>query len=182
MEKKYCKLKMKWLPFLAACTFLCMGINVSAQIIPVGDEFLGQWSFDHAQAQERAMNTQDSYTMRTISLEELQSEIYFEHAPTHFTFMEDEVAHVVTPLKTREGTATIDLYNHYLEIREVVETIIVTAGAEGEEDEVELIYGITGVYTNFQINSAQMSLRFLYSYEYGEEQYMEGILTIHYKR
>jgi hypothetical protein len=181
MEKKYCKLKMKWLPFLAVCTFLCMGINVSAQIIAVGNEFLGQWSFDHAQAQERAMNTQGNYTSRIVSLEELQNEIYFEHAPMHFTFMEDEVMHVVTPFGVREGTATIDLYNHYLEIREVIETIV-TVGAEGEEDAVELIYGLTGVYTNFQINSTQMSLQFLYAYQYDEGQFMEGILTIYYKR
>lgn len=186
MEKKYFKFKMKWLPLLAACTLLCMGITVSAQITPVGNEFLGTWSFDHAQAQERPMNTQGGYTSRAISLQELQSEQYFEDAPTQITFMEDKAVRVVSAKRVREvATAEIDHRNHCLNIRELIEIVIEReegeVGEEGEEDQVESFYGLIP-YTNFQISNSQMSLQYHYFYETGVEKYVEGVLTIYYKR
>jgi hypothetical protein len=76
MNQLYNKLVMKMLPLWVACTFWCLGTQSSAQITPIGEEFYGEWTFDHAQAQERPLKSQEPYTLRTITQSDLWQNNY----------------------------------------------------------------------------------------------------------
>jgi hypothetical protein len=155
-----------------------MGINVSAQTTtPVGDEFYGEWFFDHAQAQERPMRSQENYTTHTVAKEDLHQKNYFHAVPTEITFMEGGIAHLVSLLWAKNVTALVDNYINLLEFVEQHEMEI--------DGVSEVVDGVVATFNNLTLNGNTMSVQYSYFYGTGEEpnrKYTDGILTIYYKR
>ena len=173
MKNLYYKSVMKLLPLWVACTFWCLGTQVSAQITPVGEKFHGEWSFDHAQAQERPMNSQDPFTPRTVTQNDLQNYNYFYGAPIEITFMADGTAHMVSLASAQNATVTITDNN-------VLEFIQQTTDEEGNN-----VTAVTATFYNLTLSGNTMTLQYHYFYGTGEEPgrtYTDGILTIYYSK
>jgi hypothetical protein len=168
---------MKKLPLWIACTLWCFGTQLSAQTITsVGAEFYGEWSFNHAQAQERPMNSQDPFTLRTVTQNDLQLYNYFRQMPVFIHFMEGDQAIVETPSGEQKNVipAFDPLPENALQFIEPQPVIT----EEGDE-----MYMTTMPYFyNLTLSGNTMSIQCNYFYGSKQEGYMDGILTIYYSK
>jgi len=182
MKNTYYKSVMKLLPLWAVCALWCLGTHVSAQTAtPIGAEFYGEWTFDHAQAQERPLRSQDPFTLRTVTKNDLQQNNYFYEVPTQITFME-EGAQLSGIYFMKNGTAYIEPY---------ADGNLVQFVEPHEMTEEELLEGmdiyeiVTATFYNLTISGNTLSLQYLYFYGTGEEPgrtYTDGILTVYYSK
>jgi hypothetical protein len=158
------------------CLFGCVTMNVSAQTTAVGKEFHGEWTFDHAQAQERPMNSEQAYTSHTVLQDDLQSNNHFHGIPTQITFMENGTAQVFSLAHTKSVTAAVNPDGNIFFFVEEQEIDV-----DGKK---ETIKTVTATFPNFQRSDNTMSMQYQYFYGEGKnaENYTEGLLTIYYKR
>lgn len=160
------------------CAVFLSSLMAKAQLEPVGVEFSGRWLFDHAQAQEKPINSQQSYVARTVSEEEFNREAYFSLIPAQIAFMENYMAHISSHAWGKPVIAVINtLYNNVLEFRFPQEV-----GVPVPADK-ELYPSMMPVYSNLTLLSSDfMSMQCDYSYRNTQGEYIRGILTIYYKR
>ena len=174
MKNPYYKPVMKMLPLWVACTLWCFGTQVSAQTTPVGVEFYGEWTFDHAQAKERPMNSQDPFTLRTVTQNDLQQNNYFWLMPVFIHFMEGDQAIVET--SSGEQKSVIPAFDplHENALQFIEPQPVITD--EGDE----MYVTIMPFFYNLQLNGNTMSIQCNYFYGSKQNGYIDGILTIHY--
>jgi hypothetical protein len=165
---------MKMLSFWVACTFWCLGTHASAQIIPVGEEFYGEWTFDHAQAQERPLDSKESFTNKDFSKDDIYAKSYFKQIPLQIT-ISNNMALVESPL----GIGSVQTaYNSELNTLEFVDTVV------REDGETEYVTSMP-LFFNLTLKGNTMSMQCNYFYGTKEDsgrKYTEGILTIHYSK
>lgn len=164
-----------WRTLLLSIVFL--GAMVAkAQVTPVGAEFSGQWVFDHAEAQERPMNSKQSYTKRSVAESEFNEKTYLLQMPTKIAFM-DFMAHISSPSWAKMVVAGINAGNgNVLEFRDV------PVGEMPEMSAIESYPTMMPFYSNLKLNGNNMSMQCNYFYSDAQGKYTEGILTIYYKR
>ncbi len=168
-----------WATLFLCVIFFSPFVTKAQMLIPVSDEFLGEWFFDHAEAQERAMNSKDSYMPRSVLLDEFWQKTYLSDMPTQITFMGPFMAHISHPSWSKLVVAVIN--NKQLEFR---------VFQENPEDynkvlDISAIDSYPTVMPTylFNLNGNRMSLQCNYiNYSEAQDKYIEGILTIYYKR
>ena len=62
--------------------FLSPIVSKAQPAVPVDAVFFGKWIFDHAQAQERPENSQQSYATRSVLQDEFWQKPYLFNIPT----------------------------------------------------------------------------------------------------
>ncbi|MCL2510485.1 MAG: hypothetical protein FWF09_00370 [Bacteroidales bacterium] len=172
----------KCLPLGVLGTLLCLSINAFAQAEPVGAEFYGEWNFSSAQAQERPLNTQDPFTLRNVTVNDLQQHNYFYEVPTTITFGEEGAVHVEGFYTSRRGTTYVSLYDD--------ETIVYLMEPYEMTDEEIIegldVYEMTSVhFFNPAVSGNTMTLQYRYFYGTGDgnaRTYTDGTLTVTYKK
>ena len=181
MRKMYDLIK-KCLPLGVLGTLLCLSINAFAQAEPVGAEFYGEWNFSSAQAQERPLNTQDPFTLRNVTVNDLQQHNYFREVPTTITFSEGGVVETQGYYTSTRATAYVEPYEdgnmvQFVEPYEMTDEEIIAG--------MDVYEVVTANYYNLIINGDTMTIQHSYFYGTGDanaRKYTEGILTITYKR
>ena len=170
-------------PFINVLFFFIMlfsGVKAQA-VVPVDAIFFGDWTFDHAQAQERPENSQQSYTTRSVSQDEFWQKPYLLNVPTRIAFMSAFMTHISHPSWSRPALAVINpMNNGMLEFRDFHENSenYNKIPAPSEIDSYPVImpaYSLT-------LNDGMMSLQCNYTYRDVQGNYIEGILTVYYKR
>ena len=164
------------------CILFLSSIVVKAQLMPVGAEFSGEWSFDRAEAQERTMNIKENYTKRTVSQDEFWQQVYFLNMPTRIAFLDGFLAQISHPSWSKFVAAVINpLNNNMLEFRDFPENPDESHIKNPDPFEMELYTVMTPAYS-LTLKNNTMSLQCDYLYVKGQGKYIEGILTIYYKR
>ena len=150
-------------------------------LVPIDALFFGNWTFDHAQAQERPANTQQSYTTRSVSQDEFWQKSYLLNVPTRITFMDGFMTHISHPSWSRPAVAVINpMNNGMLEFRDFYENPE-SYNKIPEPSEIDSYPVIMPVYS-LTLNGGMMSLQCNYTYIDAQGNHIEGILTVYYKR
>ncbi|MDR1729649.1 MAG: hypothetical protein LBR52_03210 [Prevotellaceae bacterium] len=162
--------------------FFCLlaSVQMNAQaFIPVDAEFSGNWFFDRAIVQERAVDSQDGYVMRSVSQDEFWQKSYLLNVPTQIVFMDVFFnAQISHPSWSRFVIAVMDPWNNKLDFRENIQS----PGNlfDGDLSKIDLYFPITPAFS-LAGKTTGMSLQCNYYYtEMGEE--IEGVLTVYYRR
>ncbi len=161
------------------CVLILNPFVAKAQMAtPVDAEFFGEWTFDHAEAQERAINSHEGYVSRSVSQEEFWQKTYLSDIPTQITFMGPFMAHISHPSWSKPVAAVIN--NGRLEFR-IIQT---------NPEDYNKVLDISAINSYLTIMSAysltlkgnRMSLQYNYIYSEAQDKYIEGILTVYYKQ
>ena len=144
---------------------------------PVGNELLGEWFFFKAQSQERPMGSTRSYSTQSVSQDEFWQKAYFYNMPTQLMFT-GFFARISHPSWSKHVVSVIN--GGKLEFR------IDPESPDGfnntpDLDEIESYHTMMPVY-DFAIDGGIMSLKSEYFYPDGNGSYIEGILTVFYKK
>jgi hypothetical protein len=177
----------KMLPVMVAVLFFCMVANVekaqcAAAMIGDEDPFTHKiWVFDYAQTQERPENSGQNYTQRNVLEEEFFEKHYFMEVPVRIEFM-DEYSAVISGATGLRGVLAVYVTATDLEFRgELLDEELFPNWNEMSEIDRHLILSPT--YFNVAQNENQLKMQCQYYYYIREQQQsIEGILTIHYKR
>jgi len=154
------------------CILFLSSLVVKAQLTPVGAEFSGEWLFDRAEAQEKPMNSTGNYTKRTVSQDEFWQKTHFLNMPTQVVFTGDFFAYISHPSWSNNVVSAINSEG-MLEFR---------LPPEGEGSHDMDLYMVMSPSYSLALNGNTMSLQCDYSYSDAQGKYIEGILTIYYKR
>jgi hypothetical protein len=146
--------------------------------VPVGAEFEGEWVFERAEAQERPMNSQESYTKRIVAKDEFWKETYFLQMPTQITFHDGPYAQISHPSWSRPALAVIN--DGMLEFR-IPQEDQVDSDHHLEISDVDSYETMMPVYS-LTLDKNTMILQCEYFYANKQGKYIEGILRIHYKK
>jgi hypothetical protein len=166
--------------------FLCPFI-ANAQYVPVGAEFYGEWLFERAEAQERPLGTQQSYTKVTFTFTDLLQKYYLKSMPTEIIFWNSGM----------EADLISDSYpggiHFFVRIHPDNNNALEFCSPETEplEDETPPVVGdmasfkrIMYTYNNLAMkgNSISMQGFYVYRVEGTQNEYAEGFITLYYKK
>jgi hypothetical protein len=143
--------------------------------VPVGDEFSGQWFFDHAETQEKPGDSRQDYTKRAVSLDDFNLQGYLQEVPTQVNFMGPFMAHISHLSWAKGAFAVINTGSNMLEFREMPRE---KSDEEGLNPTLLDSYPVMVQFSNLKLSGNTMSMQ--YNYSIGKE--VEGILTIYYKQ
>jgi len=164
--------------FIIFAALTAWSFNLFAQQ-PVGTEFYGEWLFDNAQAQERLLNSQKDYSVRSVSQDEFWQKVYFLNMPIQIFFMDEYLTHITHPSWSKPVVALIN--DGKLEFRIFQEDPARDYDKKMDISEIHLYPTMMPVY-DINLNGNQLSLQCNYIYPDEQGNYIEGILTINYKR
>ena len=143
----------------------------------VGAEFSGEWFFYKAQSQERPMGSQQNYSVRSVSRDEFWQKVYFLNMPTEIMF-DGFFARISHPSWSKHVVSVINFgkleFRNYQENPEDFDK-------KPDLNEIDSYPAIMPVY-NLALDGEVMSLQTDYFYPDGQGKYIEGILTIYYKK
>lgn len=161
---------------LLFCIMLLGSLAVT-QAEPIGAEFLGKWSFDHALAQEKS-NSQKNYVTRTVSLEEFRLKVHLLDVPTGVDFLDEFVANISHPSWSFPVVAVMN--EGKLEFRNFRENPEEDYDKKPDLSEIDSYPAIQPVY-DLALNDTLMSMKSSYTYTKNGET-VEGILTVFYRK
>ena len=145
----------------------------------VGAEFFGKWSFDHAVVKERLMGSQQDYVTRTVSSDEFWKRSYLLYTPTEIDFLDGFVAHISHPSWAFHAVTVMN--EGKLEFRIFKENTEEDYNKMPDLSEVDSYRTMPPVY-DLALNGARMSMQSSYFYANMQDESIEGILTIYYKK
>ena len=159
------------------CILFLSSFEVKAQLMPVGAEFSGEWFFYHAQSQERPKDSQQNYSVRSVSQDEFWQKAYFLSMPTQIMF-DGFSAQISHPSWSKRVVSVIN--DGKLEFR-IFQENPEDFDKKPDINAIDLYPIIMPIY-DLALNGEVMSLQSDYFYSDGQGNYTEGILTIYYKR
>ena len=158
------------------CTMFLGAFVANAQN-PVGAEFRGNWSLDRAEIKERPLNSNQSYSVKTLTKSEVVQKSHFSGLPTQIEFVDEFLTFVTT---SRFGSSEM-----FAVINATDDSTIEFKESRGRKDLENIIeFPTTSSYLNLKLNGNTMSFQYNYVYRSGsgENDYTEGIITLYYKR
>ena len=163
---------------LVLLIFLWQGFALTTLygIEPVDAQFLGKWSFDHAQIQERVVGTPD-YKTRTVAQDEFWKNHYLLSTPTEMTFHEDFGVRISHPSWSFNALAVMN--NGKLEFRNYIEDFEVDFDKQPDLEAIDN-YPVMGNPYNLTFSGKLLQMQCAYSYLNNKGEEMEAILTIFY--
>jgi len=179
MEKNYYDSAMKAVPvwILATCLFFGLVGGVSAQTRLISFEFYGEWTFDKAQVQERALNSNDAYAVRDITKEALGSEAQFANIPLAIRI--DPVTDVTTiELASGEQKEVFTALN-----AEDNSLVFINLDSEREDDLItfKTTSSELPIFFNPMVDGENgMNMQRNYTYRNEQGGYVQGRITIYY--
>jgi hypothetical protein len=181
-KKLWCILSTGIWPVLFLCVLSFSPLVSNAQpAVPVDAGFFGEWIFDHAQAQERPVNSQQSYVMRSVLQDEFWQKPYLLDIPTRIVFMGAFMTHISHPSWSRPVVAVINPANsgklEFRNFRKNPEDY----NKIPELSEIDS-YPVIMPAHSLTLNGDFMSLQCNYTSLDASGKHIEGILTIYYKR
>ncbi|MCL2041617.1 MAG: YfdX family protein [Bacteroidales bacterium] len=177
--KKFYHSAMKAIPVLvlASCLFFGFVGGVSAQTRLISFEFYGEWTFERAQTQERALNSNDAYAVRDLTKEALSSEARFANIPLAIRI--DPVTDVTTlelaSGEPKEAFTALSTEDNSL--------IFIDLEAERENDHTtfKTTPSDMPVFFNPMVDGENgMTMQRNYTYRNAKGVYVQGSITIHY--
>jgi hypothetical protein len=154
-----------------------LGAFVANAQNPVGAEFRGEWSLDRAEIKERPLNSNQSYSVKTLTKSEVVQKSYFSGVPTQIEFVDQFLTFVTsTGSGSSEVFAVINSADN--------STLEFKVGRGSRDLEYILEFPAVESYQNLKLNGNTMSFQYSYVYRSGsgDNDYTEGIITIYYKR
>ena len=162
--------------------FLSPVISKAQLPVPVDAAFFGNWTFDHAKAQERPENSQQGYTTRSVSQDEFWQKPYLLNVPTRITFMDGFMTHISHPSWSKPALAAINPMNKgMLEFRDFHENSENYNNKIPTPSEIDSYPVIMPSYS-LTLNNGMMSLQCNYTYHDAQGNYIEEILTVYYNK
>ena len=161
------------------CIIFLSSLAANAQPNPVSAEFAGEWIFARAEAKERG-------TVRQInSAAEFSQYEYFRELPTRILFTSGFLANITNGFWENKDVFAATMIDYGLDFREteMLEEFKSDKSDEPTRPDIDKFPVIMPVYTDMKLESNDiMSMQCTYSYYDASRRYIEGVLTVYYKR